>query len=336
MRYRTVGNTGLSISEIGFGTGGNAGLMIAGTYEEQRAAVARALELGINYFDESPDYGDGVSESNLGRILEELGARPVITTKVEVRAEDLGDVAGHVERSVEASLRRLRVDRVDVVQIHNGPVSARPNLQGRDYRVLGIEDYLSPGGAIEGLERIVRAGKTRFVGFICRGDDGPEVRRLIDTGRFQLVNLVYTLINPTAADGTPAGAASPDFGGVIDYAREHGVGTAVYSPLAGGALADNTVAGGAPHPLSGVGRSAALAEARRRASEQAGRFSFLSVPGKQSLAQAAVRFILMNAGITTVLGGFSDLAQLEEIASAPDTPPLSDEVMSRIEAVWRG
>src|SRR5438093_6880703 len=106
MKYRPVGNTGLNISEIGFGTGGTAGLMINGTYDEQLHTVARALELGINYFDESPDYGDGVSETNLGRILKELGATPVITTKVEVREENLGDIAGHVERSVEASLAR--------------------------------------------------------------------------------------------------------------------------------------------------------------------------------------------------------------------------------------
>src|SRR5574342_443266 len=115
MKYRTVGTTGLSISEIGFGTGGTAGLMVNGSHEEQLSAVERAIELGINYFDESPDYGDGVSETNLGRILAELGLRPVLTTKVEVRNEDLNDIAGHVERSVEASLMRLGVDYVDIV-----------------------------------------------------------------------------------------------------------------------------------------------------------------------------------------------------------------------------
>src|SRR5687767_1506705 len=173
--------------------------MINGTREEQRAAIVRALELGINYFDESPDYGDGVSESNLGDILQELKVTPVITTKVEVRAENLDDIAGHVERSVDASLKRLQVDQVDVIQIHNGPVAQRPNLQGRAYNILALEDYLKPGGAIEGLDRILQAGKTRYAGFICRGNDGPEVKQLIDTGRFQLINLVYTLLNPTAS-----------------------------------------------------------------------------------------------------------------------------------------
>ena len=93
MRFRMLGSTGLQVSEIGFGTGGTAGLMVAGSFEQQSEAVARAIELGVNYFDTAPDYGDGVSETNLGRVLRELGVRPLITTKVEVREADLADIA---------------------------------------------------------------------------------------------------------------------------------------------------------------------------------------------------------------------------------------------------
>ena len=331
MRYRTLGDTDLPVSEIGFGTGGTAGLMINGSYEEQRAAIERALELGINYFDESPDYGDGVSESNLGQILADLGVRPIITTKVEVRAEDLDDIAGHVERSVEASLERLKVDYVDVVQIHNGPVAEKPDLQGRAYNILWIEDYQRPGGAIEGLERVLRAGKTRYAGFVCRGNDGPQVKQLIDTGLFKLLNLVYTLLNPSAGMPVPEGLeATLDFGDVIDYANARGVGVAVYSPLAGGLLSDHAVRGGAPHPLSGAARGN-----RRRPTDLGSAFQFLSIPGRHTLAQAAARFILDNPHVTTVLGGFSDIAQLEEGVAAVDVPLLGAELMARVRDVWR-
>ncbi|MDA1129307.1 MAG: aldo/keto reductase [Chloroflexi bacterium] len=81
MNYRELGGTGLQVSEIGFGCGGNAGLMVKGTPEQQREAVSRAPELGINYFDQAPDYGDGVSETNLGRVLKDLGAQPYITSR---------------------------------------------------------------------------------------------------------------------------------------------------------------------------------------------------------------------------------------------------------------
>src|SRR5690242_12996707 len=151
MKTRRVGSTDLIVSQIGFGCGGNAGLMVRGTAAEQERVICRALERGITYFDNAPDYGDGAGEDNLGRALRVLKARPIITTKVEIRAENLSDIADHVVRSVEGSLRRLRVDVCDVVQIHNGPVSPRPQLQGRDYKTLWIEDYRRPGGALEGL-----------------------------------------------------------------------------------------------------------------------------------------------------------------------------------------
>ena len=146
MNYRELGSTGVRVSEIGFGCGGNAGLMVRGTPEEQREAIGRALELGVNYFDQAPDYGDGLSETNLGRALKDLGAHPYITTKVEVRADNLGDIAGHVVHSTDASLERLGIDYVDFLQVHNGPVMERPELSGRTYTHLWVEDYLRPGG----------------------------------------------------------------------------------------------------------------------------------------------------------------------------------------------
>ena len=333
MQYRSMGSTGVSVSEIAFGTGGNAGLMIQGTFEEQIQAAARAIELGINYFDESPDYGDGVSETNLGKVIKELGVRPLINTKVEVRNENLDDIAGHVERSVDASLQRLGVDWVDIVQIHNGPVAERPELKGRQYNILWIEDFLRPKGALEGLQRLQRAGKARFVGFICRGNDGPQVRQLIDTGCFNLINIVYNLLNPSAArTEVPGFRPESDFGGVINYAQSHGVGVAIYSPTAGGVLTDTAIEGRAPHPLAHTARREA--ERFQDNIRRAQALSFLSRPG-QTMVQAAKRFILSHPGVTTVLGGFSGMEHLEEAVPASGAGPLSEMEMARIEMVWR-
>jgi L-glyceraldehyde 3-phosphate reductase len=333
MQYRSMGATGLQVSEIAFGCGGTAGLMVRGSFEDQLRAVARAIELGINYFDESPDYGDGVSEENLGRVIRELGVRPIIDSKVEVRNENLDDIAGHVERSVDESLKRLGVDWVDIVQIHNGPVASKPDLQGRAYNILWIEDYLRPNGALEGLRRVLRAGKTRYIGFICRGNDARYVRELIDTGEFHMINLVYNLLNPSAG-GQPVPGLRPDadFGGVIDYAEAHGVGVAVYNPLAGGMLTDNTLRGGDPHPLSGARRRES--EAYQANVRRAKSLEFLRSPGR-TMAQAAKRFILDHPGVTTVLGGFSGIEHLEEAVPASGAPSLTTEEMARVEMVWR-
>jgi aryl-alcohol dehydrogenase-like predicted oxidoreductase len=316
MRYRTIVRTGIQLSEIGFGCGGTAGLMVRGTPREQVEVIARALELGVNYFDNAPDYGDRVAERNLGRVLRELGARPYVTTKVEIRNENLEDIAGHVVRSVEASLRELQLDCVDFLQVHNGPVLERPRLEGRAYNVLWLEDFLRTGGALDGLRQVKRDGKARHIGFIVRGSDPDPVQPLLDTGEFDLVNVLYHLINPAAGD-------------VIERARKAGVGVAVYSPLANGYLNDNAVAGGAAHPLAGKQPGEEDPElARARA------FRFLA-DGQTTLAQAALRFVLMQPGVTTVLGGFSGMQHLEEAVPASEAGPLSADQMERIEQVWR-
>ena len=339
MNYRELGNTGIHVSEIGFGCGGNAGLMVKGTPEQQREAIARAIELGINFFDEAPDYGDGLSEENLGRVLKELGVRPYINSKVEVRSDDLDDIAGHIVESMDQSLQRLGVDYVDFLQLHNGPVMERPEMPGRSYTHLSVDDYLRPGGALEGLQRVQRAGKTRFIGFITRGNDEVAVRQLIDTGAFDLINVSVNLLNPSAAVKPHGMHVDHDWAGILGYAASQNVGAAIYSPLAGGFLNDSAVAGGPPHPTAGGRRSPADMETGRR---QATALSFLSRkldPGSQTedhgLAEAAIRYVLSLDVVTTVLGGFSDREQVEEIAACSGKGPLSQQNMARLEMVWR-
>ena len=332
MRYRKVGNTELSVSEIAFGCGGNAGLMVRGERREQIRVVSRALELGITYFDNAPDYGNGIAESNLGKVLKEIGSRPVINSKVEIRASDLGDIAGHVVQSVEASLIRLGVDHLDMLQIHNGPSSVPPHLEGAVYTQLWLEDFLRTGGACEGVARLQQAGKIRHAGFICRGDDIEAVCTLLDTGLFKLVNVPYTLLNPTAGilrSRAPVGGK--DFGNVLDEALRRGAGAAIYSPLAGGFLTDNFLNGGSRHPLAR--QVDAASENVRRASRRAAMLRFLT-EGGESLAQAAFRFILSHPGVSTVLGGFSSVEQVEELAAVSGRGPLPALFMSRLEAIW--
>ena len=334
MRYRRLGNTDLSLSEIGFGCGGNAGLMVRGRNEDQVVIVARALELGINYFDTAPDYGDGAAEENLGRVLKALKVRPVVTSKVEIRRENLADIAGHVVRSTEGSLRRLGVERLDVLQIHNGPTTEAPVLGGKGYGQLSLEDFFRPGGAIEGLERVLRDGKVRHVGFICRGDDGEAVRKLLDARPFHLINVPYTLLNPTAGMARPPGLdVDRDFDGILGTALERGVGTAIYSALAGGFLTDDSVMGRARHPLA---RTVDVqSEKTRITREKVATLRFLAEETGLSLAQAAYRFILSHPGVTSVLGGFSAMDQLEELAAVSGTGPFAPDLTARLEALWR-
>src|SRR5262249_3870357 len=150
--------------------------------------------------------------------------------------------------------------------------------------------------------------KVRYAGFVCRGNDGAEVRCLLETKMFHLINVPYTLLNPTAGREPPLGLTiDRDYGNVISAARACGVGAAIYSPLAGGALTDDAVRGRPRHPLARPPRENEEQVARERA--QARSLRFLCDATGLSLAQAAFRFILMHEGVTTALGGFSSIAQ---------------------------
>jgi len=165
VRTRKVGTTDLIVSEIAFGCGGNAGLMVRGSQAEQLPILARALELGVNYFDNAPDYGDGLAETNLGIVLKSLGARPILNTKVEIRAENLSDVAGHVVRSAEASFAPARPRFMSIccksTTAHRASIRS---FEGRTYTQLSLDHFLRPGGALDGLERLKKAGKIRYAG----------------------------------------------------------------------------------------------------------------------------------------------------------------------------
>lgn len=332
MKQRRVGSTNLLISEIGFGCGGNAGLMIRGDAAEQTRVIAHALERGITYFDNAPDYGDGRAEESLGRALKELAAAPVLTTKVEIRRENLGDIAGHVVRSVEASLRRLQVESVDIVQIHNGPISHPPALEGAAYKTLWLEDYLKPGGALEGLRRVLESGKARHAGFICRGGDAAEVSALLRTGLFHLINLPYTLLNPTAGRFRPSPLPAPDYGDVIGAAKAAGAGVAVFSPLAGGLLTDTLLTEEQTHPLArrkDIGALELKGDLGR-----ARRFQDAARANGLSLAELAYRFILSDEGVSTLIGGFSAADQIDEAIAASAAGPLDATRFAALETIW--
>lgn len=132
MQMRPFGRTGIEMSVIGLGCGAVGGLMVRGDRADQERVVTRALETGVNYFDTAAQYGLGASETNLGRVL--AAARPdvLVGTKVLLTEAALGDIAGWTARSLEDSLRRLGMERVDLFHLHNpiGSEGARPFRHG--------------------------------------------------------------------------------------------------------------------------------------------------------------------------------------------------------------
>ena len=202
MKYRPIGTTGMHASVIGFGTGDNAGLMVVGDERAQRYAVARALDLGINYFDTSPDYGKGQAERNLGRALRAAGTEAIVATKVEIMPDQLDDIEGTIARSLDASLQRLGMDRVDILMIHNPPRTER-DAHAPYWTPLTPADFTGP--ALAGLDRARDAGKVRAFGFACEHAEASAVIAVLASGRYHVMNAWYNLVNPTAGFPMPDG-----------------------------------------------------------------------------------------------------------------------------------
>src|SRR5215218_9170437 len=116
MDMRTFGRSGLQLSVLGFGCGAVGGLMVKGDPADQERAVWQALELGINYFDTAQMYGNGESEKNLGRVFKALKPDAYVGTKVRLPPTEPGRIGEAIAASLEASLKRLQREQVDLFQ----------------------------------------------------------------------------------------------------------------------------------------------------------------------------------------------------------------------------
>ncbi|MDB5371845.1 MAG: oxidoreductase, partial [Belnapia sp.] len=159
MEQRVLGRTGLRVSVLGYGAGAVGGLMVRGSPAEQERSLGTALDAGVTYVDTAPAYGNGASETNLGRALKALGANPTLGTKVRLPAEARGDIAGAIAASLEASLARLGRDSVDLFQLHD-PIGSPGGLT--------LAQVLEE--AVPAMRRLREAGKCRFLGITALGE----------------------------------------------------------------------------------------------------------------------------------------------------------------------
>lgn len=325
MRYRTIGQTGLRVSEIGFGCGNNAVLMVKASYDEQLKAVRHALDLGINFFDTAFAYGLGKSEENLGRILNDLGAQPVISTKIRLEADAVGDLKAATIGAAEAGLARLKRDRVDFLQLHTRVTLER----GMGHRFsLTPKDVLGPNGVVEGFKAMRDRGKVGFFGFSGLGDP-KALHELVESGEFHGFQCYYNLLNPSAGHPVPKNFSALDYGQILDHAAAKGMGAFVIRVLAAGALTSDPSKGG-----GGSGQTLSPGSDYAVDLERAEKLKVALGIDSKELTQAAIRFGLMNPKVSVVLVGFSNTTHIDEAAACSEMPGLSDEQMAKVQKLW--
>ena len=319
MKYRRLGRTGVEVSEIVFGAGWVGGILIHGDDATRRLALRKAFDGGINWIDTAASYGEGKSEEALGWLLKEFKETPYLSTKFRLEGE--ADIAGQARRSFEASLKRLKRERVDLLQLHN-PLAAAAGGSGPSGGAVTLRAALQ---AADAMERLREEGLTRWVGFTALGEAGP-LHEAVASGRFDTAQVYYNLLNPSAGRRVPAGWEAGDFGDLIGACRKHDVGVLNIRVMAAGVIAAD-VRHGREAPIN---PNAEMPAEERRAKlilEALG-------PLEGTRAQAAIRFCLGHPGVSAALLGAAELSHIDEAIAAVDMPPLPADSLARLDRLY--
>lgn len=323
MQLRDFGRTGMKVPALGFGCGAVGGIMVRGDAADQEHLVARAIDVGVNYFDTAVLYGDGVSEQNLGRILRKLKpADAIVGTKVRIPPDAFGRIANTIAASLEGSLARLQLDRVDIFHLHN-PITLSGGGSSLSARQVLNE-------VVPAFQHLRQQGKIRYLGITAVGDTAA-LHQVTDAGIFDSAQVVYSMLNPSAGEALPPDYPAQDYGRLFDRTHTAGVGVVGIRVLAGGALSGSAerhpIASPAPEPIgSAMSYDADLERARRL-------MPLVTEGFASSLTEAATRFALSHPAMGTILVGMATPQQFEDALAAVEKGPLPQAALDRLSAL---
>lgn len=315
MEYRELGRTGWKVSAISFGAWAIGGTWGDVRDDESLAALNKALDLGVNFFDTADVYGDGHSEQLLGKLRRERSEKFYIATKAGRRANP------HVAKSytrenltsyAERSLKNLGVETLDLLQLHCPPT----------------EVFYMPE-TFDVLDDLVKAGKLRYYGVSV--EKVEEALKAIEYPNVQSVQIIFNIFRQRPLEL------------FFGEARRRKVGILARVPLSSGMLTGKMT------------RSSTFARDDHRQFNRQGAefdrgetFSGLDydiglqaveelrtlVPAGMTMSQLALRWILMSPAVTCAIPGAKRPSQVEENVSAAELPPLSEETMNKIREIY--
>jgi aryl-alcohol dehydrogenase-like predicted oxidoreductase len=314
MQTRTLGNSDLNITPVGYGAwavGGSGWQFAWGSQDDKDsiAAIHRALELGVNWIDTAAVYGLGHSEEVVARALKTWsGPRPYVFTKCALRWDNKGQVqrvlsADSIRREAEDSLRRLSLDVIDLYQIHWPPDPDSPVLE---------EGWST-------LADLKREGKVRWIG--VSNFNVQQLRRAQAIAPVTSLQPPYSLVHREVEDE------------ILPYCRREGIGVIVYSPMASGLLTgamtreraaklpqDDWRKGHPDFTEPNLSRNLALVERLREIGKR----------HNCSPGEVAIAWTLHHPAVTGAIVGARNAKQAEGVMRAGDFR-LSDEEVNQIE-----
>lgn len=316
MEYRELGRTGWKVSTISFGAWAIGGAWGEVEDKDSLAALHRALDLGVNFFDTADVYGDGRSERLLAQLRKERREPFHIATKAGRRLEKQlasGYNRQNLTSFIERSLKNLNTDAIELLQLHCPPTEVFYMPE-----VFGI------------LDDLVKTGKLRYYGVSV--EKVEEGLKAIEYPGVQSVQIIYNIFRQRPAEL------------FFGEAQKRRVGILARLPLSSGLLAGK------------LSRTSTFSKEDHRAFNRQGEafdrgetFSGVDyelglelveqlrpfVPPGATMAQMALRWLLMSPAVTCAIPGAKRASQVEENVRGADLPPLSSEVMNRIAALYK-
>jgi L-galactose dehydrogenase/L-glyceraldehyde 3-phosphate reductase len=326
MERRMLGRTGVEVSLLGFGCGAVGGLMVGGDPADQERAVARALDLGINYFDTAAQYGNGRSETNLGRVLKSLKPKGItVGTKVRLPPTGQSGIAAGIASALDESLKRLQMEQVDLFQFHNAIVD---KTNGAEFAAASMLEDVVPA-----FEKLREQGKIRFFGITAVGET-PSLHKVADARAFDTAQVSYNLLNPSPGGAVPGNYPAQDYGNLLAHTKAANMGVINIRVLAGGALSGSeerhALNSPPPAPIGSGGSYKTDVERARRL------HSLVDEGHADSLVEASLRYVIANPSISTVLVGIANLEQFEYAVRAINKGPLSAVALAQAAELQKG
>jgi aryl-alcohol dehydrogenase-like predicted oxidoreductase len=317
MKYRRLGNTDIEVSEIGFGVW-TVSTGWWGEVNDERSVrlLRRAHEKGINYFDTADTYGAGLGETLLADAFGKMRDEVVISTKIgydfynhtarrgqQERPQDWSE--NFIRFALEQSLKRLDTDYIDFLQLHNAKMDAIENNR-----------------LFELMEEFKREGKIRAYGVAL----GPKIGWLEEGVKAMRersidgVQMIYNLLEQDPGRGLISAARKTNTSLIVRVPHSSGMLEGKYTENTTFAKNDHRRHRPKEWLLDGLKKV-----------EQLG---FLTASGERTLGQAALKFVLASPEIVSTLPNIYDEEQLEEFATAPETPDLTEEELAHIEELY--
>lgn len=315
MEYRELGRTGWKVSAVSFGSWGIGGSWGPVKDAESLAALHRAVELGVNFFDTADVYGDGRSERLLAQLRRDHGGTIYIATKAGRRL-DPHTAAGYNRENlttfVERSLKNLDTEALDLLQLHCPPTEVFYMPE-----VFGV------------LDDLVQAGKVRYYGVSV--EKVEQALKAIEYPNVQSVQIIFNMFRHRPSEL------------FFEQAQKRGVGVLARVPLASGMLtgkleSSSTFASDDHRAYNRQGEAFDRGETFSGVDYDVGLQAVEELeaicPEGMSMVQFALRWILMFDAVTCTIPGVKRPSQAEENFAAADLPPLSEETMARVRAIY--